>query len=185
MLGGPPVILIAPIGEAPVEVLRELLPAIERRFPGRTAQLAERALARPDDACVSARGQYRAEPIIERLRALRAEAERVVGVADLDLYTPGLNFIFGLADAPGPVAVVALARLRPEFWGGPADRHLLVERAIKEVVHELGHTYGLGHCRRPACVMRFSNTLGETDAKSDRFCPEHEAELRRALDRAG
>jgi predicted Zn-dependent protease len=31
--------------------------------------------------------------------------------------------------------------------------------------------------------MWFSNTLADTDAKSDRFCAAHEAELRHALDR--
>ncbi|MBI3974047.1 MAG: hypothetical protein HY332_22445 [Chloroflexi bacterium] len=97
--------------------------------------------------------------------------------ADLDLSTPGLNLIFGQAQYGG-AAVMALARLRPEFWGRSPDPARLRERVIKEAVHELGHTYGLGHCENPTCVMHFSNTLGESDRKSDRFCPKHEAQLK-------
>jgi len=38
-------------------------------------------------------------------------------------------------------------------------------------VHELGHTYGLGHCPDTHCVMHFSNSLRDTDIKSATFCP--------------
>jgi archaemetzincin len=136
-------------------------------------------LPRPDDAFVADRGQYAADLILRRLAAF-AGSERILGVADLDLFTPELNFIFGLAEPGGP-AVMALARLRPEFWGLPADAAILGQRANKEAVHELGHSYGLRHCRRRSCVMWFSNTLAETDAKSDAFCAEHAAQLERAL----
>jgi predicted Zn-dependent protease len=40
-------------------------------------------------------------------------------VANADLYAPGMNFVFGLADSDGRRAVISLARLRPEFYGSP------------------------------------------------------------------
>ena len=83
---------------------------------------------------------------------------------------------------PSPnCSVVALARFRPEFWGAPGDQRLFLARATKESVHELGHTYGLSHCEERACVMRFSNTLRDTDQKSDQFGPAHLQQLQEIL----
>jgi archaemetzincin len=70
----------------------------------------------------------------------------------------------------GPAAIIALPRLRQSFYGLPEDEALYHERAVKEAVHEMGHTYGLGHCRNRRCVMAFSNSLLDTDAKSRHFC---------------
>jgi archaemetzincin len=180
----PTVIAIVPVGGVPAGILHALAPAIEARFPGRAARIAARGLPAPDDAYEAARRQYRSDPIVDQLQSVAGGAERVLGVTDVDLFTPGLNFVFGQARPGGP-ALMSLARLRPEFWGEAPDAGRLVERAIKEAVHELGHTYGLGHCRDAQCVMWFSNTLAETDRKSDCFCRTHEAQLRRALGRAG
>jgi len=107
----------------------------------------------------------------------------VLGVADLDLFAPGLNFIFGQAQVNGLATVMALPRLRPAFYGEAPDWDRFVQRSRKEAVHELGHTYGLAHCPIPTCVMHFLNTLAVTDRKSDRFCPRHGLQLRQALDR--
>ena len=96
--------------------------------------------------------------------------ERVVGIVDVDLYAPGLNFVFGEADIKSGVAIVSLCRLRQEYYGLPADKALFMERAVKEIVHELGHTFGLGHCPDAKCVMHFSNSLADTDYKGMNFC---------------
>jgi archaemetzincin len=77
------------------------------------------------------------------------------------------------------VAFVALPRLRPSFYGLPEDVDLFRQRALKEAVHELGHTWGLSHCSNVDCVMHFSNTLSETDAKAATFCERCERLLRK------
>jgi archaemetzincin len=68
-------------------------------------------------------------------------------------------------------------RLRQQFYGLPADPRLLFARAEKEATHELGHAYGLKHCRSFDCVMRFSNSVEEVDLKACNFCQLCEAGL--------
>ncbi|MBI5187681.1 MAG: archaemetzincin family Zn-dependent metalloprotease [Nitrospirae bacterium] len=94
--------------------------------------------------------------------------EKVLGIVDHDLYVPQLNFVFG--EAGRKMAVISLTRLRQEFYGLSEDRGLFHKRTLTEAVHELGHTYGLGHCRNPRCVMFFSNSLMDTDRKGPEFC---------------
>ncbi|MEM7826235.1 MAG: archaemetzincin family Zn-dependent metalloprotease [Candidatus Aenigmatarchaeota archaeon] len=95
---------------------------------------------------------------------------RVLGITDKDLYAESLNFVFGQAYCPGRIAVVSTHRLNPEFYKQKPNEDLLIERTIKEAVHEIGHTLGLRHCTISSCVMSFSNTVGDVDRKSKNFC---------------
>lgn len=96
----------------------------------------------------------------------------MLGVTDRDLYAGDLNFVFGLAQSPGRAAVISLFRLR-----AGADEAGFRARAVKEAVHELGHTLGLPHCPDPACVMHFSNSLADTDRKGAAHCQACRARL--------
>ena len=115
------------------------------------------------------RKQYLSSQLVAALG--KAErGERIVGVADVDLYVPRLNFVFGEADMVSGTAIVSLCRLRQEYYGLAPDDNLFLDRATKEIVHELGHTFGLGHCPDNKCVMHFSNSLADTDLKRAHFC---------------
>lgn len=161
------------VGEAPVKVLERLLENLSGVFPESECQLISVAFALPNQAFDEARGQYRSDIILGVVRdyAYKTEAfNRVLGVVNVDIYVPGLNFVFGEAECPGKAAVISLWRLRPEFYGKPPNFEVFVERATKEAVHELGHTFGLVHCINPFCVMYFSNSIFETDRKKSLFC---------------
>jgi len=162
-------IALVPIGQVEEAILAIIGEGLREAF-GRNYVIAA-ALPHPDYACDRRRGQYRSDDILAQLRRLGLPAERWLGVVDLDLYTPGLNFVFGQAQMGGPAAIIALPRLRQSFYGLPEGEALFHERAVKEAVHELGHTYGLGHCSNPRCVMSFSNSLRDVDRKERDFCP--------------
>jgi archaemetzincin len=115
------------------------------------------------------RKQYYSSRLLASLKKLERD-ERLVGVADVDLYVPRLNFVFGEADVVSGTAIVSLCRLRQEYYGLTPDEALFLQRAAKEIAHELGHTFGLGHCSNNRCVMHFSNSLADTDLKEARFC---------------
>jgi archaemetzincin len=99
----------------------------------------------------------------------------------VDLYVSQLNFVFGEAAVDGRISIISLYRLRPEYYGTPQNGELLTERAVKEAIHELGHTFGLHHCPDPRCVMCFSNSIADTDRKSAGFRGECAEQLRSKL----
>ncbi len=168
-------IALAPMGGFSADILGELSERVRAAF-GRDVLLVER-LALPPSAFDCSRDQWRASSLLRVLGpAKRPEWDRLLGIVDVDLYAPDLNFVFGQADERHGVAVFSTARLA----AGHAERPTLVHRASIEAVHELGHTYGLRHCSRPDCVMWFSNTLGESDRKGFAFCEQHALELKRA-----
>jgi archaemetzincin len=135
----------------------------------------------PSDSLNPARGQYDATRILNKLPSLVGdEAEQrdvVLGMTDVDLCTEDLNLVFDEAEPQGRFAVILLVRLHKGFYSFSENKAILLERAGKEAVHELGHVFGSAHCSNPDCVMCFSNSLLDTDRKSASFCSRCRARL--------
>lgn len=115
------------------------------------------------------RNQYLSSNLLALLRKPQRN-ERVVGITEVDLFVPRLDYVFGQAEPSSGRAIVSLCRLRQEYYGLATDEAVFYDRAVKEIVHELGHTFGLGHCPDNRCVMHFSNSLADTDLKKAQFC---------------
>jgi archaemetzincin len=137
-----------------------------------TFKVLEEAMSIPFDAYDSKRKQFNSGRILVKLNSFskKNELEHVLGIADVDLFAPYLNFVFGEAEYGGRAAVISIFRLKPEFYGQNSDNDLFVGRSIKEAVHEVGHMVGFGHCENPACVMFFSNIISDTDKKGIVLC---------------
>jgi archaemetzincin len=117
------------------------------------------------------RGQWSSIAFLETLLGrVPAGVSRVLGVTERDLFVPVLSFVYGQAQLGGKVAVVSLARLRPEFHGLPAAPAVLARRAATEAVHEVGHTFGLVHCLDRHCPMSLSIDLPDLDGKTEAPC---------------
>ena len=166
-----PTIAVAVIGDAPRGTIRKLAPILSETFGAEVVAAPDVTLPAP--SWNASRRQYLSTQILDALASVKRSGwEKLLGIADVDLYVPDLNFVFGEADPRRGVAVFSLARLR-----AGADDALFSRRAATEAIHELGHAYGLGHCDEPTCVMWFSNTLSESDRKGTHFCPAHARDL--------
>jgi len=172
-------IVLIPISSVDKAILEALRQPLEEVFGQRTR--LGNSVALPRESWNQHRGQHLASLLLAELPSLPQSGDRVLGVADVDIFAPGLNFVFGEANITGKRVLISLPRLRQEFYGLPKDENLFRERAVKEAVHELGHTYGLGHCPDPTCVMHFSNSLADTDLKGWNFCPNCQEKVNRKL----
>ncbi len=84
-------------------------------------------------------------------------------IVDKDIYVEKMNFVFGITMHGR--AIVSSFRVG--------------EKLIpKEVVHEIGHIFGLSHCKN-YCVMQFSNSIIEAIAKPDMLCNECKRKFKR------
>lgn len=169
---------LVPFDNVKEKVLLTLASSLEKIFNRQVKIL--KSMGIPPEAYNSRRGQYLSTSFLKVLLKInkKRDFEAILGITDVDLYVPQLNFVFGEADPWNRVAVISLVRLRQEHYGLPANEKLLLERGLKEAVHELGHVYGLGHCPDPRCVMHFSNSLADTDRKNHMFCPNCRRKLK-------
>lgn len=169
-------IKLVAIGDVDRELLEYLALSLPGTFGARCVEVA--APLNPQDAYNATRRQYHSTQLLAKLPELDDDpASKVLGVTELDLFIPIFTFVFGEAQVGGSVALMSTHRLHQRFYGLPEDRDLLFARAEKEAVHELGHAYGLAHCRNYDCVMRFSNSVEEVDLKASDVCRLCEARL--------
>jgi archaemetzincin len=169
-------ITLVPIGDVESNILENLKRPLAEAFGQKTEVRGSIRLI--GSGWDQRRSQYVASLLLVELPPPHP-GDKVLGVVDVDIFAQGLNFVFGEADMAGRKTIISLVHLRQEFYGLSKNERLFRERAVKEAVHELGHTYGLKHCPHPTCVMHFSNSLHDTDIKGRHFCTDCKARLSR------
>lgn len=175
---------LVPIGSVPPKALEWIENAAAEWFPLPIRRLS--TLPIPANAYDPKRAQYQSVEMMKMLsQFVPSGAARVLGVTDVDLAIPMLSFLFGQAQFDGPIAVVSLCRLHQEFYGLPEREDLLRERTVKEVLHELGHTFGLVHCAETACAMSLSTHIQFVDLKAEKYCARCGTQLVQRFAREG
>ncbi|MDD8017825.1 MAG: archaemetzincin family Zn-dependent metalloprotease [Bacteroidota bacterium] len=121
----------------------------------------------------SSRAQYNSTSCIrELLKVYPDSTSKILGITSVDLFVPVLTYVFGEAQLDGTIAVMSTYRLDDALYGMEADPIIFFERVLKEAVHELGHTYGLIHCKNFECAMHSSTSVEDVDLKGAALCVE-------------
>jgi len=124
------------------------------------------------------RRQYNGNNLLKLVDSMHfPDSLKTLGLFNVDLFIPILTFIFGQAFLGGRSGIASLYRFSNERYGMSGDNQFLLDRFKKEVIHELGHTFGLIHCHNPTCVMRSSTYVEDIDQKNQQMCSSCKAEI--------
>jgi len=151
---------IIPVGDVDVKILKCVCDALHEVFNASTE--IEDVQPAPAHAYVEKRGQYLSSAFVSI--ASRGECDKNIAITDVDVYSPGLNFVFGQAELGGKGCMISIHRLRS------CNSDTLEKRVKKEAVHEIGHTLGISHCQDSKCVMSYSPSLNGVDYKGQTLC---------------
>lgn len=122
----------------------------------------------PKAAYVSTRQQYEAAEVLVELERLKpADTLALVGITEADLFTRGLNFVFGMGNPATGCGIYSVVR----YKAGQSGENTLQRRALKVLNHEVGHILQLKHCVFYRCTMNGSNSLPEADRRPIFLCP--------------
>jgi archaemetzincin len=117
------------------------------------------------------RSQYFSTQLIsEAIKLTESYIGKVLIMVEFDLFVPVFTYVFGEAQLNGKHSIVSVCRLHEEFYSGNTNDVILFQRTIKEVLHELGHNFGLIHCKDWDCVMHASQGVEEIDIKGNIYC---------------
>lgn len=146
-------------------------------------------LALPKAAFYPPRERYRAEKLLDFLgedHGMDFIPVKIVGLTAVDISTTKGDVedwgVLGLGTLDGATCVISTFRLGAR----KASAAKRIERLIKVVNHEIGHTFGLDHCPTPRCLMEDAKgTITTVDGEDGTFCQACRQRLGGALKPAG
>lgn len=139
----------------------------------------------PENAFVNIKSpRYRADTLIRFLRStLSSDYNYVIGLTNKDISTtkysnypnrqikkPEYKYkdwgLFGLGFCPGESCIVSTFRLKNKI-----SHEQFIDRLTKISCHELGHNFGLPHCKNVECIMQdAAETIKTIDNVSLHLC---------------
>jgi archaemetzincin len=161
-------IAISPIGNIDSSLTDSIGREVQRIFGYRTEVVSR--IAQLDFALNLERQQYYSTLILEKLTAVASARDiKLLGITTVDLFIPILTYVYGEAQIGGKACIISTYRLS-EGRSSSDSGHRLYDRAVKEALHELGHTFKLRHCPERSCLMHYCRSIQDVDRKSDHLC---------------
>lgn len=158
---GQKVIVIQPLGNFELEQSNKVLSEIKTINPNVVLRVT---IPFPEKAYYKPRNRYRADSIIKNLKNYIGKDSVIVGLSNCDISTTKNGIkdwgVMGLGYRPGKACVVSNFRLSLKNKN---------QQFYKLVLHELGHTAGLPHCKVKTCLMRDAEGGNPLDEEKD-FC---------------
>jgi archaemetzincin len=158
---GQKVIVIQPLGNFELEQSNKILSEIKTINPN---VVLRATIPFPENAYYKPRHRYRADSIIKNLKNHIGKDSVIVGLSHSDISTTKNGIkdwgVMGLGYRPGKSCVVS------DFRVSAKNKK---QQFYKLVLHELGHTAGLPHCKVKTCLMRDAEGGNPLDEEKD-FC---------------
>jgi archaemetzincin len=155
------IIVLQPLGKFQSDAANEVLEKIKELNPNVALR---KPIEFPSGSYYKPRNRFRADSIIKYLKTKIGKDSVIVGLTNKDISTTKGNHqdwgVMGLGYHPGSACVVSDFRL---------SNKNKKEQFYKVVLHELGHTEGLPHCKTKSCLMRDAEGGNPIDQEKS-FC---------------
>ncbi|MCA9543782.1 MAG: hypothetical protein KC613_05310, partial [Myxococcales bacterium] len=164
------VVYVVPFQGVTAAELQRAVWALRTQLPQPVQVLPTREVA------ASTAGEVSAEGVLDALlRDAPDDTFRILGVVHAPLVSEALGPVVGYARRSERALVYSTTRLP-----GVATEAARRRRVRRIIAHELGHTFGAGHCD-VKCVMHSTETATDIDLLPDHYCAEHRAQARAAV----
>lgn len=144
---------------------------LQRVYP--SVELSDNPIKLPEKYYYAPRDRYSGRGLLKDLSQYK-RGTVVLGLTNEVIYEPNEKSptfgIFGISPVGGYVAVISSAL--------PSRKRHSDEHLVKLMMHELGHSFGLSHCKDEHCFM-VDAEHGNKFSKTPSFCPQCKAFLNR------
>ena len=144
---------------------------LQRVYP--FVELSDNPIKLPEKYYYAPRDRYSGRGLLKDLSQYK-RGTVVLGLTNEAIYEPNEKSptfgIYGIGSVGGHVAVISSTL--------PSKKKHSDEHLVKLMMHELGHSFGLNHCRDEHCFM-VDAEHGNKFSKTPSFCPQCKAFLNR------